>query len=168
MLTQAATPEMLSMWRTIHAEYKGKLYPNKKQASDIIEYLKHKYPLIEIKDKKWEQLVADNVLKNGHEIKKLPAGKKPVVIVNSIKNSGSGKILYENQDDVFRGLNIVVGIELETAFFTVEGSSMLWDELFAFRGLDEDDLNNCYLVSEYISCLKRFDLLDGVLQKRFE
>ncbi len=38
----------------------------------------------------------------------------------------------------------------------VEGSSELWNELFAFRGLDEEDLKNYYLVAEYISCLKQF------------
>ena len=45
----------------------------------------------------------------------------------------------------------------------VEGSSQLWDELFAFRGLDDDDLTDFYLVAEYISCLKKFDTLDRVL-----
>lgn len=36
---------------------------------------------------------------------------------------------------------------------------MLYDELVAWRGLDEDDLNNYYLVAEYIECLERFGLL---------
>jgi hypothetical protein len=64
---------------------------------------------------------------------------------------------------MFRGRAIIVAVELHSAYFMVEGSSLLWDELFAFRGLDEEDLANYYLVAEYIGCLKRFGLLDEVL-----
>lgn len=39
------------------------------------------------------------------------------------------------------GIPILVGIERQqTAYFYVEGSSLLWDELCAYRGLDEADL----------------------------
>ena len=37
----------------------------------------------------------------------------------------------------------------------VEGSSRLWDELFVYRGLDLVDLDNFYLVAEYVECLKK-------------
>ncbi|MEN6609365.1 MAG: hypothetical protein ABFC24_00850 [Methanoregulaceae archaeon] len=80
-----------------------------------------------------------------------------------IEGTGAGKHLYENQNDPFKGNNIIVGLELETAFFMVEGSSQLWDELFAFRGLDEEDLNNFYLVAEYVACLKNSGMLESVL-----
>jgi len=163
MIMQETTPEMVEKWKSIFSEYKTKLYPNKKPTLDIIKYIKHKYPLIELADKKWSQIVVDNLLQNECYAEKLPVGKMPVAIVYSVKNSGTGKILYEKQDDIFNGINIVFGVELETAFFTVEGSSLLWDELFAFRGLDEVDLNNYYLVAEYITCLKKFNMLDSVL-----
>ncbi|MPN52317.1 hypothetical protein SDC9_199973 [bioreactor metagenome] len=54
-------------------------------------------------------------------------------------------------------------MEIETASFHVEGSSLLWDELFAYRGLDEMDLRNFYMVAEYAACLKRFGMLEGAL-----
>jgi hypothetical protein len=73
-----------------------------------------------------------------------------------IENTGPGTYLYENQDEVFTGNNIIVGIDLVTAYFLVEGSSLLWDELFAFRGLDNDDINHFYLVAEYIACTQKF------------
>jgi len=57
-------------------------------------------------------------------------------------------------------------VELNSGYFLVEGSSLLWDELFAFRGLDEEDLKNYYLVAEYVACLRRFDRLDRVLVPR--
>jgi hypothetical protein len=37
--------------------------------------------------------------------------------------------------------------------------------LFAFKGLDAEDLTNFYLVAEYIACLKKFDMLDDVLDR---
>ena len=40
---------------------------------------------------------------------------------------------------------------------------MLSDELTAFQGLDEKDIQNYVCVAEYITCLKRFDMLDIVL-----
>ncbi|WP_368488193.1 hypothetical protein [Clostridium sp. BJN0013] len=163
MLMQELTPETVEEWKTIYVEYKTKLYPNRKTALEIIEYLKQKYPITEETKEELKQVVVDNVLVNEYYSNKLPNSKIPVAKVFFIENMGLGKCLYEKQDDVFKENKIIVGVELESAFFMVEGSSMLWDELFAFRGLDEDDLNNFYLVAEYIICLKKFDMLDSVL-----
>ena len=80
-------------------------------------------------------------------------------------NESTARQLYLEQDQVFKGLPIIAGIELETGFFHIEGSSALWDQLFAFRGLDETDLKNFYLVAEYINCIKRFDRLEEVLSE---
>lgn len=165
MLMQEATSEMVESWKTIYNEYKEKLYPNKKTALEIIEYLKQKYPLMEQTEEEIKQVVVDNVILNESN-HKLHNGKLLTVKVFYIENIGLGNSLYKKQDDVFKGCKIIVGVELETAFFMVEGSSLLWDELFAFRGLDEDDLSNFYLVAEYITCLKKFDMLDSVLIAR--
>lgn len=163
MLMQEPTPEMVKAWKATFDKYRMQLSPNKKTAFEIIEYLKQKYPLTEHTGEKSKQVVVDNVILNEHDANKLPAGKAPIAKVFFIEDTGSGKLLYEKQDDLFKGTKIFVGVELETAFFMVEGSSLLWDELFAFRGLDEDDLSNFYLVAEYISCLKKFNILNSVL-----
>ena len=163
MLIQKPTSETVEEWKAIYAEYKTKLYPNKKTALEIIEYIKQKYPITEQTEEELKQVVINNVLANKCYSNKLPNSKIPAAKVFYIENTGLGKHLYEKQVDVFKGNKIIVGVELETAFFMVEGSSMLWDELFAFRGLDEDDLYNFYLVAEYITCLKKFDMLDSVL-----
>ena len=55
----------------------------------------------------------------------------------------------------FRGRPIFVGIELLSGFFCVEGSSLLWDELYVRRGLDRQDLQSPYCVAEYLACLQR-------------
>ena len=57
----------------------------------------------------------------------------------------------------------MVGLEHETAFVMVEGSSDLADELVAFAGLDQADLDNYYLVANYITCLEKFNLLAEVV-----
>jgi hypothetical protein len=138
------------------------LCPNRKKAQGIIEYLEDKYRLEELTGGEWKQLVIDTVLLNEFYSKKLSAGKTVIPKVYRVLNEGNAQPLYRQQDEVFKGKDIILGIDLETGFFHVEGSSLLWDELFAFRGLDEDDLNNYYLVAEYISCLKRFDMLDDI------
>lgn len=37
---------------------------------------------------------------------------------------------------------------------SVEGSEEIWDDLLAFRKLDEQNLTNFFLVAEYVRCIK--------------
>jgi hypothetical protein len=163
MLLQEVTPEMIRAWKETSDQYRPRLRPDKKTGPELIAYLIGKYPVTVLADDRAKQVVADNVILNRCLADKLPAGKAPDPVVFSLENTGTGKQFYENQDELFRGTPILVGVERETSWFLVEGSSLLWDELFAYRGLDEDDLTNYYLVAEYISCLKRFGWLDNVL-----
>ena len=163
MLMQEPTEAMIIEWKSTFEKYRAKLFPNRKSGDELIEYLTQKYTVKEVTSDKWYEIVRGNVMDNDHNAKKLPEGKIPNPRVYLIENIGAGKSLYENQDKVFDNTKIVVGIELETAFFMVEGSSLLWDELFAYRGLDEADLDNVYLVAEYVSCLKRFGMLVRVI-----
>jgi hypothetical protein len=166
MLTREVTPEMVASWKETFDRYRSQLSPDKKTGAEMIAYIRHRYPVTELSDETRIQVVTDNVALNECHARKLPKGKSPRARVFSIENAAGGKILYEDQDDIFRGIPIFVGIELETAFFLVEGSSRLWDELFVFRGLDNDDLANYYLVWEYISCLKKSGTLDLVLARQ--
>lgn len=163
MLMQGATPEMVKRWKEIWNEYKYKLVPNRKSGKEVVEYLKNKYLLKELHDGNAKRLVIDNVLCNEPYAEKLPIGAEPTAVTFIVENQDNGKFLYQNQDEVFRGNNIFVGVELETGFFCVEGSSLLWDELYIFQGLDEKDIQNYFCVAEYISCLKKFGLLESVL-----
>jgi hypothetical protein len=163
MIMTEITANMIEQWKRIFLEYKTKLHANRKSSVQIVEYIKSKYPLTEIIDEKWKQIVIDDVLENEQFREKLPIDKKPTAIVFSVQNKGTGKVLYEKQDEIFKEHDIFIGIELETGHFHIEGSSELWDELFAFRGLDEKDLDNFYLVAEYITCLRKYDVLDGVI-----
>lgn len=163
MLMQEPTPQMIEQWKQTYAHYRKALHPNRKSAEDIIAYLKNKYPVTKIKDKKWNSIVIDNVLNNEYFKDQIPKGALPKAEVYLIDDSAGGKLLYDNQDDIFDGLDIVFGIELETGFFYLQGSSLLWDEMFAIKGLSETDLDNYFLVAEYINCLKKFDMLKSIL-----
>jgi len=163
MLMQEPSPEMVKTWKDTFDSYRSRLSPNNKTGLEIVSYLKQKYPVTELTEDDKKQVVSDNILQNECSAKKLPGGISPDPRVFLIQNSGQGKYLYENQDEVFSGIEIFVGIDLETGYFLVEGSSLLWDELFAFRGLDSDDLNNYYLVAEYIACTEKFGILETVI-----
>lgn len=156
---------MITQWKDTYDTYKSRLKPNQKPASEIVAYLTRTYPATELTNETVQQVAVDNIILNECHSRKLPAGKTPVPKVFLIEKTGAGTYLYENQDDVFKGTRIIVGIDLETAYFMVEGSSLLWDELFAFRGLDKDDLQNFYLVAEYISCLQKSGTLNSVLDR---
>lgn len=164
MLMQKPTPEMIEMWKEVWNDFKDKLSPNRKTGKEIVAYLKDKYSLEEQHDDNVKQVVINNVLYNKPYSDRLPEGAEPSVVTFIVVNEDNGKFLYENQDEVFKGNNIFVGVELETGFFCVEGSSHLWDELYVFRGLDKTDIQNYYCVGEYISCLKKFGLLESTIQ----
>lgn len=164
MLMYEATPEMVEEWKQIWTEFKYRLRPNRKSGLDVVSYLKNRYPVKELHDDRSKQIVIKNVLANKPYAEKIPNGKTPLAISFIMQNMGEGKKLYDAQDDVYRSCEIFVGIELASGCFFVEGSSHLWDELLAFQGLDAIDIENFYLVSEYISCLKRFGLLESALR----
>ena len=157
------TPEQIAGWKETFAAYRPKLKPNRKTAEEMIAYLCARYPVEKLPDKRWEQVVIQNVTMNPFAAEKLPAGSRPEAAVYRVANAGAGKELYAKQSAPFAGMPITVGIERVTSEFHVEGSAELWDELFAFRGLDAADLENFYLVAEYVGCLMRAGTLEATL-----
>ena len=91
--------------------------------------------------------------------------EKPLPRAFVVNDSGLGQTLYKEQDEVFRGNDIFIGVDLATGFYHVEGSSFLWDELCAYQGLDAEDIQNFYCVAQYIACLERFGLLEKILNE---
>ncbi|HRX59447.1 MAG TPA: hypothetical protein P5075_11810 [Eubacteriales bacterium] len=156
MLTHAPTRGQIESWRRTFETYAPRLKPNRRSGEEVQSYLLKKYPVRELEDAACRKLVVSSVLENAPLAEKLPAGASPRPYCCIVRREGAGKSLYERQDSCFQGIDIFVGIDLVTGYFTVEGSSLLWDELFFFRGLDTADLKNYYLVAEYVSCAKFF------------
>lgn len=165
MQTTLATEEDVARWKRIYQEYKPRLKPNRISGAMLYDYLDSRYPLRPLDDQRAHQMVTDNILKNECFARQLPAGTLPEPVCCVVEPVGSGEKLYRAQDAVFAGCEIIVGIDLISGYFLVEGSSALWDELYAHRGLNESDLDNFYCVSEYVSCLSKFGLLEETLSK---
>ena len=162
MLTHEPTIEEIAGWKQVFTAYKPRLKPNRKSGEEVLTYLRSRYPLRDLADADADQVVIQNILLNESLARELPPGGASQPVCCLIERVGAGDALYREQDACFAGIEIFVGIDLVTGYFVVEGSSLLWDELYAFRGLNERDLSNCYSVAEYIACLERFDLLDQI------
>lgn len=168
MITQEPTREMLDEWKAVWEQYKDLLRPNRKSGADLLAYLQSKYSLTERFDKNALDAISENVMLNDHLAEKLSAGQSPVPRAFFLDNTENGRRFYlaENRDspdlwgnDITR---IFVGVDLSSGFFMVEGSTLLWDELCAFQGVDEKDLQNYVIVAQYIGALKRFGKWDSV------
>lgn len=159
MLMSEPTSEMLEQWKKDFEEYKDKLTVNRKSASEVIEYLLTNYPVKEVTNEHWEKLIIEDINANSFSIEKIPEGAQLSAKVFEILNQGNGTYLYENQDSIFEGCTIYVGIELCSAIVHIEGSSLLHDELFVYQGLDAYDIKNPFLVSEYVNLSKASTIL---------
>ncbi len=135
----------------------------------MLDYLQTHYVLTEIYEEEALEVVRDNVVMNEYNKEKLPAHTLPVPKAFYLENLGNGKKFYcsENKDDndIWDDgiVRIYIGIDTITGFYTVEGSTMLYDELNAIRGLDEKDLQNYVVVAQYIEALEKLkeELLKG-------
>ena len=165
MQTTQITRQDIKRWKKIFAEYRPHLAPNRISGEALAAYLSSRYPVRPLDDPRAKRVVTDNIRANENLAQQLPKGCAPNPVCFIVERSGAGEALYCAQSAVFAGIDIFVGIDLVSGYFFVEGSSLLWDELYAHRGLNETDLENFYSVAEYIQCLKCFNMLDGVLQK---
>ena len=161
MITKEPTHADLEALKQIWTQYKDQLQPNRKSGMELLHYLQKKFVLTERFDEHAIRAISDNVTMNSHSAEKIPAEGKLIPRAFFLENAGAGTYLYqpENQDapDLWDGKvsRIFVGVELTTGEFMVEGSTLLWDELYAFRGLDEQDLQNYVCVALYINCCNR-------------
>jgi len=161
MLMQEPTEQMIKEWKSLFKQYKDKIQPNKKAGLDIINYLANHYTITELKNDRLVNMVASNIQNNEFSFDKLK-GTHPLIRIFQLNNVGKNKELYQIQDDIFKGITIIVGIELKTSFIFVEGSSYLYDELTAYTGLDADDIKHYFLTAQYIKCKEKFKDCEGI------
>ena len=135
MLTKQPTPERIEEWKNIYNENRSSLTPNRKTGIELDKYLKSHYSVVPINTNNANKVVVENIMNNEALKEKLPQDVFPSPVT-----------YYVGKENVF------VGIDLVTGYFCVEGSEEIYNKLFAYRGLDERDLDNSYLVAEYIKC----------------
>ncbi len=141
MLTTEPTIEMIQEWKCIYNENRDKLKPNRKSGAEINDYICNKYRFEKLDSLSFHDVVEFNIMKNESNREKLPQGAVPQIVAYKAKDS-----------------SVLVGIDLVTGFFHIEGKDInrvaeIYDDLFLFRGLDETDIKNYFLVAQYIQCL---------------
>lgn len=164
MQTTLPTKEDIAHWKEVFAEYHTRLKPNRISGALLREYLTAHYPAQAMQDPKLDQVVTGNILSNECYARTLPQGVSPEPVCYKLAREGAALPLYASQEAIYAGSDILVGIDLVSGYFFVEGCSILWDELYAHRGLSEDELSNYYCVAEYVACLTRFGLLEQALK----
>ena len=140
MLTTEPTIEMIQEWKCIYNENRDKLKPNRKSGAEINDFC-NKYRFEKLDSLSFHDVVEFNIMKNESNREKLPQGAVPQIVAYKAKDS-----------------SVLVGIDLVTGFFHIEGKDInrvaeIYDDLFLFRGLDETDIKNYFLVAQYIQCL---------------
>ena len=127
--------------KRVYEAYRPLLRPNRKSGAEVDAYFRNSYPCQPLENCAFKTAVAANIMENEHFYAKMQSGIRP-------------KIRCYRTGDVF------VGIDLISGGFYVEATDMatavpIYDDLFAFRGLDEDDLENFVLVAEYVNLIQK-------------
>jgi hypothetical protein len=141
MLTKKPTRKQTAEWKEIYRRYKDRLTADCKSAEEIFDYINSKYT------------VEDYKISGGYRL-------------YSVKRDGKSESLYADRKKIFKKCEKIIFYFSDYPvknLCNVEGSDILWDEAFAFRGLDEEDIGNYFLVAEYIDCLKRCDKENPIL-----
>ncbi|MCR4963966.1 MAG: hypothetical protein K6B40_08885 [Firmicutes bacterium] len=138
MLTAKPTPEMLQAWRRAYAQGRKNLKPNRKSGAELDRYFREKYRPSPYASAGFLRVVEANILENDFHRAKLPQGQLPEIAA------------YRLPHDVY------VGIDLRSGYFHVESENTeqmakVYDDLFFYRGLDAADLENVFLVAQYLA-----------------
>lgn len=116
-------------------EFHEKITPNRKSGEDIEQYLQDHYDCNECEDLKLSEQLVDSMkdeTSENVEIHIYQVGDLKVAI-----NRTSGAFLVSGDD--------------------LDEKAKLWDELFLYRGLNEEELSNPFLVGTYIK-IKGLDI----------
>ena len=122
--------------KRVYEAYRPLLHPNRKSGAEVDAYFHSNYPYQQLDDYAFQAAATANIMENEHSCTKLQDGTRPDI-------------------RCYRTGNVLVGIDLISGAFHVEAADMtavipIHDDLFAFRGLSEDDLKNFVLVAEYV------------------
>lgn len=137
MITKKLTNQDISDMKRIFEENRSSLVPCRKTGAEVDKYFRSRYSFEPFNDSDFIKIVEAGILENGF----LPEGARP-----DIRSYRMGDIL--------------VGIDLSSGEFHVEAEDIdkvipVYDDLFVYRGLGKDDLDNFVLVAEYVRLTKK-------------
>ncbi len=136
MLTTEPTAEMIAEWKRIFESYHSSLTPNRKSGKEVDRYFREKYVYRLLDNAEFREIAALNITENDYFKGKLPKDTLPYI-------------------QSYQTGNVLVAIDLHTGEFHIESENTeevisIYDDLFVYRGLDEEDLKNFFLVAEYV------------------
>lgn len=136
MITKELTSQDISDMRRIFEKYRPSLVPCRKTGAEVDAYFRSRYSFEPFNDSNFIKMVEAGILENGF----LPEGTRP-----DIRSYRMGDTL--------------VGIDLSSGEFHIEAEDIdkvvsVYDDLFVYRGLGKDDLDNFVLVAEYVRLTK--------------
>lgn len=140
MLTTEPTPAMVAEWKNVFEMYHSVLKPNRKSGDEVDRYFREKYPHQPFDNAEFREIASLNITENDHFRNKLPKDTLPKI-------------------QSYRTGDVLVAIDLCTGEFHVESENIedvipIHDDLFVYRGLDAEDLENFFLVAEYVKLSK--------------
>ncbi len=136
MLTTEPTAEIIAEWKRIFEIYHSTLTPNRKSGKEVDQYFREKYTYQLFDNAEFREIASLNITENDYFKSKLPKDT-----LTNIQSYQTG--------------NVLVAIDLYTGEFHIESENLeeaisLHDDLFVYRGLDKEDLQNFFLVAEYV------------------
>ena len=139
MITKALSNKKIAEMKQIYAAYRPALRPNRKSGVQVDDYFRSQNPCQPLENDAFRAAVAANA-----------------------KENAPGMFLGGTQPDVrcYCVGDVWIGIDLISGAFHVEAKRIaaavpIYDDLFAFRGLDEKDLQYFVLVAEYVQCRRK-------------
>ena len=136
MITLEVTQEMIEEWKRIFDLHHSELSPNRKTGIEVDDYFRNKYTYQIFDSEEFKKVVELNIMENEHSRSKLSEGMRPDIHTYHVGD-------------------VLVGIDTISGEFCVECEDIkkaipIYDDLFVYRGLDENDLKNYVLVAEYV------------------
>ena len=141
MLTTEPTQEMIKEWKGIFDSRHTAMSPDRKSGAEVDAFFRDHYSYQLLDSAEFRDMVAAEIMENDFLREKLPEGALP-------------DIRCYTADDV------MVGIDINSGEFHVESEDidkvvLVHDDLFVYRGLDEKDLSNFFLVAEYVKLTEK-------------
>ena len=148
MILSELTPEKIAEMKRVYEAYHPLLHPNRRSGAEVDAYFRSSYPYQPLDNYAFQAAAAANIMENEHFCAKLQDGTRPDI-------------------RCYRTGDVLVGIDFISGAFHVEALDMadaipVYNDLFVFRGLDEADLTNFVLTSEYVRLTQNGGTRDGI------
>lgn len=135
MMKDIPEDRLKEQWAALYTDYRKTLSANRKSGKELEEYFLCKYEAEEYNDEAFVTECKRSIKFNLNFRKKLPEGKEPEIHAYKVEN-------------VLVGIDIIGG---NIHIYSEDIGKMLsvYDDLFVYRGLDAEDLENPFTVAEY-------------------